>query len=257
MTRKGLGIAVVIAAAVGLLFGLWPELDLKISALFFDPRLENLWVGITYPLWLTRTGATWLTALIAAPAFVAIALKLFFPRRPSLLPGRAVILMIAALALGPGLLANGILKDKWGRPRPIDVTVFGGADPFVPWWNPRGPCPKNCSFIAGEPSGAFWTLAPAVIAPPPWRALAIGAALAFGTTVGLLRMAAGGHFFSDVVFAGVFTFLIIWMVHGLLYRWRATRVTDETVERIPEILMLPIQRAAAWIAGRTTRPDTG
>jgi hypothetical protein len=36
-----------------------------------------------------------------------------------------------------------------------------------------------------------------------------------------VRAAGGGHFFSDVVFAGVFMFLLIWIMHGLLLRWRA------------------------------------
>ena len=103
----------------------------------------------------------------------------------------------------------------------------------MPWWDPRGDCPKNCSFVAGEPSGAFWTLAPAAVTPPQWRVLAYAAALAFGASVGLLRIAGGGHFFSDVVFAGVFTFLVIWLTHGFLYRWR-TRIADESVERLIE-----------------------
>jgi len=49
--------------------------------------------------------------------------------------------------------------------------------------------------VAGEPSSAFWTLAPAALLPPPWRIAGYGAALAFGAGIGLLRMAAGGHFF--------------------------------------------------------------
>src|SRR6516162_5324902 len=255
MNRNGALIALAIGGAVGLLFGVYPELDLEISGLFFDPHRENLWLGITRPIWLMRTGATWLTALIAAPAFVAFAVKLLFPRRPALLPGRAVMLMIVSLALAPGLLANGILKERWGRPRPIDVTVFDGTDRFLPWWNPRGPCPKNCTFIACEPSGAFWTVSAAVVALPPWRMLAAGAALAFGAADGVIRMAAGGHFFTDVVFAGVFTFLVIWVLHGLLYLWRATRVTDAAVERIPEMLAMAIKRVATRIAGRTGHPE--
>ena len=51
-------------------------------------------------------------------------------------------------------------------------------------------------------------------------------------------MAGGGHFFSDVVFAGVLTFLVIWLVHGLLYRWRATRITDRAIERALEFVAL-------------------
>ena len=54
---------------------------------------------------------------------------------------------------------------------------------------------------------------------------------AFGAGVGVLRMAAGAHFFSDAAFAGVFTFLVIWVMHGAIYRWRRTSITDEAVER--------------------------
>jgi len=39
-----------------------------------------------------------------------------------------------------------------------------------------------------------------------------------------------------VVFAGVFTFLVIWLTHGLLYRWRATRISDAAVEQAIEQL---------------------
>jgi membrane-associated PAP2 superfamily phosphatase len=167
-----------------------------------------------------------------------------------LLPGRAAVLMIVTLALAPGIVANVLLKDHWGRPRPIDVAEFGGDEHFVPWWDPRGDCPKNCSFVAGEPAGAFWTLAPAALTPLPWRALAYGGALAFGAGVGFLRMAGGGHFFSDAVFAGVFTFLVIWLVHGWLYRWPATAMTDAAVESALEKVSLTGYRVVAWIAAR-------
>ena len=50
---------------------------------------------------------------------------------------------------------------------------------------------------------------------------------------------AGAHFFTDVVFAGVFTFLIIWIAHGLIYRWPRTRLTDETIERALERIAMP------------------
>src|SRR5262249_5705241 len=109
------------------------------------------------------------------------------------------------------------------------------------------------SFVAGEPSGAFWTLAPAALAPPAWRALAYGAALSFGTAVGFLRIVAGGHFFSDVVFGGVLVFLLIWSVHGLIYRLRPTRFEDARVERLIETEAARWRRALGWIATRLRR----
>jgi lipid A 4'-phosphatase len=230
MNRTGLVIALVVAAVVGLVFGIWPDLDLKLATLFFDPERHGFWRAYYPPVLRLRDAVTWLIALVSMPAFLALACKLIWPQRPLLIPGRAVVLMIITLALAPGVLANLVLKEHWGRPRPIDVAEFGGDEHFRPWWDPRGDCPKNCSFIAGEPSGAFWTWSPAAVTPPQWRALAYGSALAFGAAVGVLRMAAGAHFFTDVVFAGVFSFLVIWLVHGWLYRWRRTRISDAAVE---------------------------
>jgi lipid A 4'-phosphatase len=230
MNRTGLLIALAVAVAVGLVFGVWPDLDLELAAPFFDPARGGFWRAFNPPYLRARDAVTWVIALIALPAVIAPIAKLIWPRRPLLIPGRAILLMLITLALGPGVVTNLVLKDHWDRPRPIDVAQFGGAEHFRPWWDPRGDCPKNCSFVSGEASGAFWTLAPAAIMPPQWRALAYGAAVAFGAGVGVLRMAAGAHFFSDVVFAGVFTFLVIWLTHGWLYRWRPTRITDAAVE---------------------------
>jgi lipid A 4'-phosphatase len=246
MNRTGLVIALVIATVVGTLFSVYPRLDIYISALFYS-RQADLFVVNAQP-WVrdSRSAAQWLVMLIAAPAFLAIIGKLVMPKRPMLIGGRAALLLTLTLTLGPGVLTNVILKDHWGRQRPIDITAFGGDYRFTAWWDP-GDCPTNCSFVAGEPSAAFWTIAPAALAPPQWRLLAYGGALAFGAAIGLLRIAGGGHFFSDVIFAGVFTFLLIWMIHGILYRWPATRMADETVEqflaRVGEAMHLAGARA--------------
>jgi membrane-associated PAP2 superfamily phosphatase len=236
MNRTGLIVTLAIAALVGVGFGIWPELDLKLAALFYDPDKNGFWRAPDPGYMRLRNAGIWLTTLIAAFPIVAIVLKLVRPRWPMLVPGRAIVLMLTTLALAPGVLANVALKEHWGRPRPIDVGEFKGNEHFRAWWDPRGDCSRNCSFIAGDATGAFWTLAPAVVAPPAVRMLAVGAALAFGAAVGILRMAAGAHFFSDVVFAGVFTFLLIWLTHGLIYRWRRTRITDEAVEHAIERL---------------------
>ncbi len=231
MNRTGLAIALVVAVVMGVLFGAYPRFDLRISAFFFDPHSHLFKVSDQPWVILARNAARWLVALIVAPAVLAIVGKLIIPERRALIGGRAALLMLVTLALGPGVLTNLVLKDHWGRARPLDVTEFGGTYPFIAWWDPRGDCRDNCSFIAGEPSGAFWTLAPAALTPPQWRLLAYGGALAFGAAVGLVRIAGGGHFFTDVVFAGVFMFFLIWVIHGLLFRWPATHTTDEAVER--------------------------
>ena len=236
MNRTGLLVALAVALVVGGVFAVWPQLDVDIGALFYNPATHAFTAWYSNRAEYARDAASLLITLLVAPAFFAIVGKLLAPRRPMLIAGRAALFLILTLALGPGVLTNGILKQHSARMRPFDVTALGGKERFTPWWDFRGPCPENCSFVAGEASGAFWTLAPAALAPPQWRPLAYGAAIVFGASVGVLRMAGGAHFFSDVVFAGVFMFLLIWALHGLIYRWRATRLTDEMVER-------PLERA--------------
>ena len=121
-------------------------------------------------------------------------------------------------AIGPGLVVNLGLKDHAHRPRPIQTSAFGGASEFRPWYRFDGACQKNCSFVSGEASEAFWMVAPALLAPPPWRGAAIGAALIFGAAASLLRMAFGGHYLSDVVLAALITLVIIEAARALLWR---------------------------------------
>jgi lipid A 4'-phosphatase len=234
MSRTGLIVALAVAAAAGLVFGLYPELDLRVARYFYefaDGNRNMFALRLSPPLMLARDAGLWIGTLLVAPAVGALAIKLMFPRRKLLMSGRAILFLTATLALGPGLLVNVLLKDHWGRPRPIDVTQFGGNEHFVAWWDPRGDCEKNCAFVSGDVSGAVWTIAPAALAPPQWRAVAYGAALTLGLGMAAVRVMAGGHFVSDVIFAGVFTFLIIWIGYALIYRWPRTRLSEEAVER--------------------------
>jgi len=250
MNRIGLAIALAIAALVGGLFAIYPQFDLDLAARFYNPATRTFLAWNSDWVEYARDAASVLITLLVAPAFFAMLGKLIVPRRPMLIAGRAALFLIVTLALGPGILANGVLKEHSARMRPEDVTQLGGKEQFTPWWDPRGRCPENCSFIAGEPSGAFWTLAPAALAPPQWRPLAYGVALAFGAAMGVLRMAGGAHFFTDVVFAGVLMFLVAWTFHGLIYRWRRTRLTDEAVERPLELAGKAIRDALAALARR-------
>jgi lipid A 4'-phosphatase len=263
MNRTGLVVALLIGVVTGIAFGLFPQLDLKISGFFFDPQTRDFTLRhqvllgqSSWPVHL-RDASMWIVAALAVPAGVALAAKCVLPSTRMRVSGRAIAFLLASLALAPGLLVNVVLKEHWDRPRPIAVREFSGPDRFVAWWDPRGECSHNCSFVAGEASGAFWTLAPAALAPAPIRIFAYAAAIAFGSAVGVLRMAFGAHFFTDVVFAGLFTFLIIWLVYGALYRWRRTAVADAAIERAIERIFMPphaaFVRLVARFSGRTPR----
>lgn len=239
MNRNALVFVLAASTVFGAVFAFYPQLDLAIAGFFVRSGFRSdLTFGLrASPLiWLFRDSSIWVSALLVAPAAAALVWKAVRPHARMLIPARAAVFLITTLALGPGLLTNVILKSHWGRPRPIDVTEFGGIEHFVAWWDPRGDCLSNCSFVSGDVSGAFWTLAVAAIAPPAWRPFTFAATLAFGSIMSLMRMATGAHFPTDVFFAGSFTFIVIWLVHGLIYRWPSTRTTDRAIEQALERL---------------------
>jgi len=230
MNRTGLLIALALALVVGLLFGVFPELDLKLAALFYDASTRSFPLKFNWLAEVARDGAMWIAWGLVAPAIVALVVKLARPDRPLLISGRAVVFLLLTLILSAGVLTNLTFKSYWGRPRPVVVSQFNGTEKFVPWWDPRGSCDRNCSFFSGEGATAFWTFAPAALAPPAWRPLAYAAATLFGVATSLLRMAFGGHFFTDVAAAGLVTFLVIWLAYAFIYRWPSTRLSDEGID---------------------------
>src|ERR1700676_5579206 len=230
LNRPGLFIPLALALVVGLLFGIYPELDLKLAALFYDSANKNFPLKFDALAAIARDGAMWIAWGLALPAIVA-------------------------LLASAGVLTNLTFKSYWGRPRPVVVTEFNGPDQFVPWWDPRGACDRNCSFFSGEGATAFWTYAPAALTPPAWRPLAYAAATLFGVITSLLRMAFGGHFFTDVATAGLVTFLVVWLVHGYIYRWASTRLSDESVDAALTRLAWPSYRRLQRWRGREVGPS--
>jgi membrane-associated phospholipid phosphatase len=202
-----------LTGAAALIFALCPGLDLAVAGFFYGP---GGFIGHA-PLERFARAVFNVAPFVVLAAFVALyGLRRFGVNAPYAPEGRAAIFLIATMAIGPGLIVNLGMKDHLHRPRPVHVTQFGGSDEFRPWHRFDGACAKNCSFVSGEAAEAFWMVAPASLVPPPWRGPAIGAALAFGVGASVLRMAFGGHFLSDVVFAALLMLLIIEIASALL-----------------------------------------
>jgi len=235
MNRTGLLVALLLAGASGIAFGFFPSLDLEFMQTFYKGPIRDTsgrmlaWY-IAPPFPLLQNILVKGTLLLVIPALLALLLKLFMPQRKMLVSGRGIIFLISTLIIIPGLIVNTGLKEHWGRPRPLNVTEFGGPQHFVAWWNPTGDCVKNCSFVSGDVAAVTWAVAPAALLPPFWRVVAIGVSLAAAGFVGVMRMMAGGHFPSDVIFAAAITFVSIWLVYALIFRWKSTRLSDDGVE---------------------------
>lgn len=255
MNRTGLFIALALWLVIGVVFGLYPELDLKLAALFFDPETRTFPLKLNGWASFARDAAMWIAWAFVLPSIVALVVKMIRPDRPLIVRGRTIIFLLVTMIMSAGILTNLTFKTYWGRPRPVVVTEFAGDQQFVPWWDPRGGCARNCSFFSGEGATAFWTLAPAALAPPPWRPLAYAGAVVFGALTSALRMAFGGHFFTDVAIAGLVTFVVIWFMYALIYRWPRTRFSDEAVDAALTRLNMPGYRLRQRLFGRKTGPE--
>jgi lipid A 4'-phosphatase len=112
------------------------------------------------------------------------------------------------LILGPGVLVNGVLKPFWGRPRPNNVVEFRGQCEFLPVWV-WGQGQNESSFPSGHASTGFYLMAPAFICYRRRPRLALAFLLLgilSGSVIGLARIVAGGHFPTDVLWAGAFVY---------------------------------------------------
>ena len=198
--------------ATSMLFWFFPEIDLVVSRWFFSPSDGFVLSGNSKLLWL-RTSSTWaLTAII-----LGILVKILWNTIHAGLTWSRVrkpIWLLSGLALGPGLLVNGLLKEHWGRPRPIEIDVFGGDAVHQMVWVISDWCNQNCSFVSGEASSAGWLVAAALVTPRAVRLAATATTLIYAGSLSLSRIAFGGHFLSDVVLA----WLICGLVFAILYR---------------------------------------
>jgi lipid A 4'-phosphatase len=240
-------VLVGLAALTGLVFAIAPGIDLAVAGFFHRLAVDDTMPRLFRAIAVLRKLEPVVTMLAVAPAVAVLLMKLFWPKRHTIMPARAALFLVVSLLLGPGLLVNTVLKDHWARPRPGMVTNFGGDMNFRPWWDPRGTCTDNCSFVSGETSSAVWLAAPALLVPLPWRYAAFAGVAVYATGIAAMRLLLGGHFLSDVLFAAIFTGLVIWTVHGRLLRWRMPP-TDARIDAALERIGSALRRAGAAVA---------
>ena len=177
---RGVAIYAGLLAATLAVFLLLPQIDLMVSGLFYAQG-RGFVLADWPPVILVYRAVPWIAwgiVLVVAGA----AIWLFLVGRPLWRFDRKALLFVAAsTALGPGLLANTVLKDHWGRARPVQIEAFGGPHHFTPAPLPAAECARNCSFVSGHAALAFSLVAFAFLLPrgPP-RRRGIAAALAFG-----------------------------------------------------------------------------
>lgn len=207
MTRTLLILAALLYLVM-IVLGLRPVTDIEIERLFFVP--PHGFVFATPAGTAARYAAWALPFVLLAVLTIAWGLRRAGVLAPRLAPcGRALLLLVLVMAVGPGLIVHAGLKEVSHRPRPGQAMSFGGTESFRPFYRFDGACRHNCAFPSGETAAAAWTLAPAMLVPPPWRAAAMAAALVFTAATAVGRLAIGAHWLSDVVGAALIVVLVI------------------------------------------------
>ena len=195
-----------------LLFFLFPNLDIHFSKLFFyeEKFISEKYIFVKNLRSFLKDLMVFISVFSLLLIVAGILLKkkvFFFKRRTKLI----LLGFIVGPVIGCGLIANFYFKDNWGRARPINIQEFGGDKIYTKPFTISDQCKKNCSWIGGEASAAFSFITGTIILKNPIYLLIN---LIFGIVVSLCRIAMGGHFLSDNIFAMIFMIYL-----AILYKY--------------------------------------
>ncbi len=241
------------------LFITFPDIDLAVSELFYDPATGFAAKHLGMLRTLREVGSLVpLTVVVLLGATVV--LKLVSPLRRSLCPPRLALYFVSLYLLGPALLVNGVLKAVMDRPRPVNVFEFGGASAFLPAWHMGGEVFGHRSFVSGE-AALVTCLLPLIAFVPLARRRAVALAIgAFVVMVSMNRVAFGGHFLSDVTISIALIATLATALHRLIYsRWalafsdtrmevRLTRIGIELNYAAHDLALAAARQARLWAA---------
>jgi len=218
---------------------LFPSIDLAVSRFFFD--------GVAYPraVWWVKLQQELLTLFLCITMLSLVlvyAWNRLLRQRVLNIDGRRVLYLLFVLMIGAGLIVNAGFKDNFGRARPRDVVEFGGSQKFTPAYVVSTECRSNCSFSSGDAAAGFFPIA-LVMAFRRRRAYFLAAG-ALGVVISISRLAAGAHFFSDVVVS----FFVMLIVSDVLFHYMIAVPADRATA-------LPTSKEALASAFASTRDD--
>ncbi|NDF12329.1 MAG: phosphatase PAP2 family protein [Proteobacteria bacterium] len=211
-----------IGALLSIPFGLHPRSDIHYSLRVFSPDVGFIYANHPVVLFIYKAVPV-IAALVIISCFVmlaAYALKRFVPSIPPILVPKtylAPLFVLLALILGPGAAVHYVAKEFFERPRPREIIEFGGNKKYVAAFH-RG-TQEGKSFVSGHASVGFFLAALALVVRRRSHAIALyTGGILLGLIIGAGRIMQGGHFVSDVLFAGILILIINHALHWLLFQ---------------------------------------
>ncbi len=187
------------------LFTLSPYLDLYVSGNFYLGK--NVFQLQSYHLVTIIFRDIFLPLIIFYTIIMPIFSKFFFFKIlyfNYIFRIKDIVLIWFSQIISLGLIVNYFLKNLWGRARPGDIIQFGGDEFFTPWYKVSSSCETNCSFVSGDSSVGFSIIVLYFITKNTFY---VYASILMGLSLGLIRIMEGGHFLSDIFFAGIVVIL--------------------------------------------------
>ncbi len=204
-STRALTLITLITFGLTLACWLWP-IDLWLTAQLYYPGAPEPWpIG---ELWLFAA-LYQLVPVATVASGIITGLALCYPHRLCWRWRRALLLLVLALILTPGLIVNALLKEHWGHHRPVHVEAFGGQQDYQPpLW------PARTTTGRSFPSGHVAAISCLLVVLFIWPRQATGWLVvpALIVLVALGRMAAGGHFFSDTLWGAYLSYLTLWLL---------------------------------------------
>lgn len=203
-----------------------PAIDLAFAHYFYDEQSHSF-IGHTYPLFDFLYDFGELPAFfVAGIASLTLVGSYLFSSWKKL--RTASLALVLVLIVGAGIITNALLKEFWPRARPKHIEQFGGIYPHQPFYYPEFSSTHAGlkSFPSGHCAMGFYFFALALVGQRENKRYLtwIGFFIAFtlGTSLGIARMAQGGHFFSDVLAAALImwwtSLSVCWLVYNDKYR---------------------------------------
>lgn len=218
------------------------KIDLSVQSFLYGGGHSWKYAAFPAAVLLYKYGAV--PGLIAAVA-ASVVFALGFAYVGMLKYRKISIIVLLTMALGPGLFVNVLFKNYFGRPRPRDAAEFGGKWqyklPLVP-----GKPGQGHSFPSGHASMGFVFLALYVYYRDKNKAASycwLAGSSVFGAAIGAARMAQGGHFLSDVMWAAGITLITAEAVNS--YVLPAIGVQGETKSKTRAFSILAVLCGAA------------
>ena len=218
MARFHILLGLTVCFFAWLFFLAFPNLDLHLASHFYNES-GNYFIGNYDPALIFLHRFAKIFPIVISIIVILFLLSSLIIKALQLKCRKEILFVILCLWIGPGLIVNAVFKDHWGRPRPAMVQEFNGDKIFQKPFVISSQCNRNCSFVCGDASVGFWLFAfmPLFIRRKK-KALAFALAILAGGGLGWMRMAQGGHFFSDVVFSGIVVYISTWAVYAIMYR---------------------------------------